>query len=240
MTDERYWGLMPAAGAGRRVGGPVPKQYLQIHGRWVIEIALERLLQHPALAMVCVVVATDAPAWDGSGLAGHPRVLRAVGGVERCHSVLNGLAVLAARAHPKDWVLVHDAARPCLRREDLHRLIDEASGGDGGLLAVPLSDTLKRDDGTGCVAGTLPRGGLWRAFTPQMFRLGPLQQALLASLREGRLVTDEASAMEAAGYRPRLVEGHADNIKITRPEDLPLVEFFLHKQKAEDAHRPGF
>jgi 2-C-methyl-D-erythritol 4-phosphate cytidylyltransferase len=162
-------------------------------------------------------------------------VLRADGGAERCHSVAGGLARLAEGAHADaaDWVLVHDAARPCLHRDDLDRLIaalvDEPVG---ALLAVPVHDTVKQsDDGAaGRVARTVPRQHLWRAFTPQAFRLGLLRQALAEAEAKGLAVTDDASAVELLGLQPRLLECRGDNIKITRPEDLPLARFFMQQQ----------
>ena len=150
------------------------------------------------------------------------------GGAERCHSVLNGLEALRQHADLTDWVLVHDAARPCLAVADLDRLMNElADDPVGGLLAAPVRDTLKQADSAGRVATTVDRSRLWHALTPQMFRLGRLRDALNAALARGLLVTDEAGAMEAAGFAPRLIEGRADNVKITRPEDLALAEFYL-------------
>jgi 2-C-methyl-D-erythritol 4-phosphate cytidylyltransferase len=150
------------------------------------------------------------------------------GGAERCHSVLNGLDMLAGKAAPDDWVLVHDAARPCVRRDDIRALISAVSAdSDGGLLGVPVADTMKRVTADGRVAATVDRGGLWHALTPQMFRLEPLRAAMLQAITSHSLVTDEASAMELAGYRPLMVQGHRDNIKITLPADLALAAFYL-------------
>jgi 2-C-methyl-D-erythritol 4-phosphate cytidylyltransferase len=154
-----------------------------------------------------------------------------MGGAERCHSVLNGLAGLAQRAAGNDWVLVHDAARPCLRRADLDGLIVAVEDDPvGGILGVPVRDTMKQAGPTDRIEATVPRDGLWHAFTPQAFRLGLLRRALETALAAGRLVTDDASAVELLGLQPRLIEGHADNIKITRPEDIPLAHFFLEQQ----------
>jgi 2-C-methyl-D-erythritol 4-phosphate cytidylyltransferase len=154
----------------------------------------------------------------------------AAGGSERCHSVLNGLELLQQHADDNDWVLVHDAARPCLRQADIDHLITGLEGDDvGGILAVPVRDTMKRDDSAGQIAHTEDRNGLWHALTPQMFPLGLLREALQQALSDGFEVTDEASALEHAGKPPKLVEGHADNIKITRPEDLALAAFFLQQ-----------
>jgi 2-C-methyl-D-erythritol 4-phosphate cytidylyltransferase len=153
------------------------------------------------------------------------------GGAERCHSVLNALELLAGHAAADDWVLVHDAARPCLRPADLACLLDTlAEDPVGGLLAVPVRDTMKRADIGDRVETTVDRNGLWHALTPQMFRLQALREALGKAIAAGVLVTDEAAAMEWAGHRPRLVAGAGDNLKITRPEDLPLAAYYLERQ----------
>ena len=154
------------------------------------------------------------------------------GGETRAHTVLNGLKALAARAHENDWVLVHDAVRPCVRLSDIDALVSAVeSGKDGGLLALPVADTVKRADKGNRVAETVSREGLWRALTPQMFRIGDLRKALEQALVRGTEITDEAAAIEAAGGHPKLVAGHADNIKITLPGDLALAELFLKQQE---------
>jgi 2-C-methyl-D-erythritol 4-phosphate cytidylyltransferase len=228
----RHWALIPAAGVGRRFGAEVPKQYLDLAGRPVIDHAIGALLGHPDI-VGCVVVLGSEDGWwaDTSGYAGHPAVHHAPGGAERCHSVRNGLDVLARLADDDDWVLVHDAARPCLRRADLDTLLAAlADEPVGALLAVPIADTVKRA-GAGRVDATVPRSDLWRAYTPQVFRLGLLRRALDHAEAEALVVTDDASAVELLGLRPRLIEGHTDNIKITRPEDLPLAAFFLGQRR---------
>jgi 2-C-methyl-D-erythritol 4-phosphate cytidylyltransferase len=230
-TGARHWALIPAAGVGRRFGGELPKQYLDLAGSLVIDHVLDLFVGHPAVSGCVVVLSPDDGYWDDSRYAGDRRVRRAPGGAERCHSVANGLALLADAADEADWVLVHDAARPCLHREDLDALIaalrDEPVG---ALLAVPVHDTVKHSADGLHVDETLPRAALWRAFTPQAFRLGLLRRALAGAERGGALVTDDASAVERLGLRPRLVPGRADNLKITRPEDLPLARFHLQQQ----------
>lgn len=232
MNDAPHcWAVVPAAGVGRRMGSNIPKQYLTLAGRPVIEHTLERLLVYPRILALVVALGPEDGWWPTTSFANHPRVFRAPGGVERCHSVHNALAVLDGRAASDDWVLVHDAARPCLRGSDIDRLLRHLAGSPvGGLLGVPVRDTMKRTDRNGAVLATVQREQLWHAYTPQMFRFDPLRKALAAALQEGRLVTDEAAAMELAGYRPIMVEGHADNLKITRPEDVPLAAFFLSLQ----------
>lgn len=233
MTTPRYWAMVPAAGAGKRMGSAVPKQYLSLAGRPVIAHTLASLLDHPRIDGVAVAIGAGDEWWPTvAAELNAAKPLRVVtGGAERCHSVLNGLEALSEPAQPEDWVLVHDAARPCLTGGDLDRLIDTlADDPVGGLLAVPVRDTLKQADDAGRVAATVDRSRLWHALTPQMFRLGMLHEALRAALARGLLVTDEAAAMEVAGFAPRLVEGRADNLKITRPEDLALAEFYLTRR----------
>ncbi len=231
MPPERLWGVVPAAGIGRRMGGDRPKQYLPLAGRTVLEHSVARLLDHPAVAAVAVARRDDDPYWPTLPLAGDERVIAAPGGAERMHSVLNGLRALPAA--DDDWVLVHDAARPCLRRADLEALVAALAGHPiGGLLALPMADTVKRV-ADGEVLETVDRSPLWRALTPQMFRYRLLREALEAALEAGVVVTDEAQAVERRGLRPRVVEGSADNLKITRPGDLELAELFLRRMGAE-------
>lgn len=214
------------------MGSGIPKQYLKLGTRTVLEHSLDALSTVDAIAGICVALAPGDRWWGGLGIAAGGRVLAADGGAERCDSVLNALIALAgAGAHDDDWVLVHDAARPCVRAADVERLIDAVLGDDvGGLLAVPVRDTMKQARQDDRVARTIDRSALWHAFTPQMFRLGSLREALSAARAIGAVVTDEASAMELTGHAPLLVEGHTDNIKVTRPEDLALATFFLEQQ----------
>lgn len=226
-----YWAVVPAAGVGRRMGGAVPKQYLTLQNRLVIDHALQTLVEHPGISRIVVAISSTDSWWGESDYANHPGVQRVAGGRERAESVLNGLLALQDEADPDDWVLVHDAARPCLRRSDLDKLMGSLRDHPvGGLLAVPVSDTIKRADDQATIVETVPRDPLWRAFTPQMFRYGALLGALQQAHNNNQLVTDEASAMELAGQRPVLVEGRGDNIKITRPEDLALADFYLDQR----------
>ena len=212
------------------MGSTIPKQYLPLAGRPVIAWTLDTLLRHPRIDGLVVAIGGEDEWWPevAASLAAIKPLRVVTGGAERCHSVLNGLEALRQHADASDWVLVHDAARPCLAVADLDRLMNElADDPVGGLLAAPVRDTLKQADSAGRVATTIDRSRLWHALTPQMFRLGQLRDALNAALADGLLVTDEAAAMEAAGFAPRLIEGRADNLKITRPEDLALAEFYL-------------
>lgn len=232
MTKRRYWAVIPAAGSGARMQAPIPKQYLMLAGKKLIEHALERLGNHPWISGVVVATSADDPLWQEVRPHCRAPVMRVTGGSERCHSVLAGLARLHDAAHPVDWVLVHDAARPCLPPQDLELLIAELSDHPvGGLLALPVRDTMKREDGQRTVTATVERDRLWHALTPQMFRYGALREALTAAIARDRIVTDEAQAMELTGAQPRLVEGSADNIKITHPQDLALAEFYLRMQQ---------
>jgi 2-C-methyl-D-erythritol 4-phosphate cytidylyltransferase len=223
--------VIPAAGAGRRMQSSVPKQYLSLLGRAVLAHSIGRLAAHPAVCGITVALDAYDAYWDKLDLGLDVPLERVNGGEARCHSVLNALGALRKHADADDWVLVHDAARPCLRADDLRRLIDTLSDHPvGGLLAVPVHDTMKRADHGGQILDTVPRDGLWHAQTPQMFRLEALFKALRHAVDGGIAVTDEAMAIELTGARPLLVEGHADNIKITRPDDLALAEFYLQQQ----------
>lgn len=223
------WCVVPAAGRGTRVGGSCPKQYLPLAGRPLIEHTLERLAAHPQIAGLLVTLGADDAHWPGITELNGKRVLTAVGGAERSDSVLAGVDALPATVGQDDFVLVHDAARPCVRLIDISSLIERGSAMDGGLLGAPLRDTLKRADAAGCSAQTEPRDQRWRAFTPQMFRRGQLAAALRTAASDGRVVSDEAMAMELAGYAPLLVEGAEDNIKVTTAADFPLAAYLLSR-----------
>lgn len=229
----RYWAVIPAAGSGSRMAADTPKQYLPLHGQTVLEHTLDTLFSCERISGIVLALSPDDSHWQPLEARYADRSLVCVtGGRERCHSVLHALEQLAAHADDTDWVLVHDAARPCLRAEDVDALIDTlAPATDGGLLGAPVSDTMKRTHPDGEITETVDRDHLWHAQTPQMFRLGQLRRALEQALAQDILVTDEAAAMELAGYHPRVVRGHADNIKITVPEELALAEFYLGQRK---------
>ena len=227
-----FWVVIPAAGIGSRMRADRPKQYLQLAGRTILEHSLNCFLDHPRLKGLVLSLAADDPFWPNLVCANDPRICRAAGGAERADSVLAGLLqLLELGADADDWVLVHDAARPNLARSDLDGLLGElADDPIGGLLAVPARDTLKRAGADGRVAETVDRSLIWQAYTPQMFRFAALHQALADALVAGVAITDEASALEWAGQAPKLVEGRADNLKITRPEDLEwLRQRWAHK-----------
>jgi 2-C-methyl-D-erythritol 4-phosphate cytidylyltransferase len=235
-TIERFFAVVPAAGSGTRVGGPLPKQYLPLAGRTVLECTALALLEAAWIERILVVVAPDDErAWGllapvAARSAGRVGVA-AVGGATRRDSVLAGLHELRDQVADDDWVLVHDAARPGLRLDSLERL-REALAGDpvGGLLALPLADTIKRAAPDGRVSRTEPREGLWQAQTPQMFRYAMLVAALAANPQ----VTDEAAALEAAGMAPRLVEGDRGNFKVTTAEDLRMMQVLMQARRTEE------
>ncbi len=222
------WAVVPAAGAGRRVGGRTAKQYLPVAGRALLAHTLDALEHTPRLAALVLVVADGDTHWRRC-VPARRDPLTATGGATRMASVRAGLAALAGRAADDDWVLVHDAARPCLPRDDLGRLLAAVDAHPvGGLLARPVADTLKRGAGVPAeVVATVDRDNLWHALTPQVFRHALLRDALARAADAGLEVTDESAAVEHAGHRPLLVTGSAMNIKVTRPEDLALAERLL-------------
>ncbi|QIB51158.1 2-C-methyl-D-erythritol 4-phosphate cytidylyltransferase [Pseudomonas sp. OIL-1] len=222
MNVLPFWVVIPAAGIGSRMQADRPKQYLPLAGRSLIEHTLDCFLNQPGLRGLVVSLAENDPYWPELPCAQDVRIRTAAGGRERADSVLNGLEALVAQgAKSEDWVLVHDAARPNLADSDLYKLLETlADDAVGGLLAVPVRDTLKLAGADGRVTATPDRALFWQAYTPQMFRLEALRNALSGALGAGASITDEASAMEWAGQAPLLVEGRADNIKVTRPEDL--------------------
>ena len=219
--------VVPAAGVGSRMGASCPKQYLPLVGKFLIEHTLERLLGHPRIERVVVAIAADDEFFATLPVASHPRILITTGGAERADSVLQGLALVES-----DWVLVHDAARPCITHQDIDALIHAGLAGDGAILGNQVRDTMKRSDASGRIQKTVDRNQLWHALTPQFFRTRQLEAALQQGLKFGAVITDEASAMELAGWHPLMVEGRADNLKVTRPEDLALAALFLSQQEA--------
>jgi 2-C-methyl-D-erythritol 4-phosphate cytidylyltransferase len=225
------WVIIPAAGIGQRMGGSRPKQYLELLNRPVLSHALFRLAQLPDVRSVTVALHQQDHYWPGIDKPENLKLHTVAGGNERCHSVYNAILSLAGQAQDSDWVLVHDAARPCVRVADIVKLLQALQDNPvGGLLALPLTDTVKKAGADGSVEATLQRDTLWRAQTPQIFRYALLKSALEQSLANALLVTDEAQAVEFAGHRPRLVAGSADNIKITAPGDLRLAELYLRMQ----------
>jgi 2-C-methyl-D-erythritol 4-phosphate cytidylyltransferase len=231
---SRRWVIVPAAGIGRRMGGERPKQYLELVGLPVLAHVLHRFARLPEVAALVVALHPEDQYWDSLDKPPHLKLRTVDGGAERCHSVNNALTALADEADDEDWVLVHDAARPCVRMTDVSRLLQDIDRHPvGGLLALPLTDTVKRGNAAAGVEATLDRSLLWRAQTPQIFRYGLLKAALQRAMAENRVVTDESQAMELAGHKPLLVAGSADNIKITDMQDMKLAELYLQLQAQE-------
>lgn len=225
----RVYALIPAAGVGSRMGAERPKQYLSLLGQTVAQHTLDTLLNHPDIHDVVVGVAAEDPYWPQLPQA--QRVTTITGGASRADTVLNGLEYLLTVADAEDWVLVHDMARPCVHPEDIDALLAN-NHAEGAILGAPVADTLKTVHQT-LIAATVDRNQVWRAFTPQYFPIAYLYQALAQALAQGVEITDEASAVEWAGGKPRMVHGRSDNIKITWPGDIALAEFYLQQQAQE-------
>jgi 2-C-methyl-D-erythritol 4-phosphate cytidylyltransferase/2-C-methyl-D-erythritol 2,4-cyclodiphosphate synthase len=237
LATPRVWAIVPAAGHGARfagsTSGSAPKQYAPLHGATVLEWSLRALLAEPRVAAVMVALAADDAHWPAvAAKLDSTKLQTTIGGTSRQETVANSLEALSAQAAAHDWVLVHDAARPCLTRADLAALLDAvgAAGSAGAVLAAPIFDTVKRELGDHLV--TVDRRGLWRALTPQVFAFASLRHALKEAALAGTVVTDEAQAVERMGLRPALVQGSPFNVKITRPADLGLAAKIL--QLTED------
>jgi 2-C-methyl-D-erythritol 4-phosphate cytidylyltransferase len=231
QQNPRFWAVIPAAGIGKRLGGQVPKQYLALHDKPVILHSVVCLTTHPLIHQTIVIVAREDTQWPAMA-ATFPteKIITAIGGAERHISVYQGLLALED-AKSDDWVLVHDAVRPCLKHADIDRLIATLRHHHvGGLLGIRVRDTLKRTDSAGYVVNTIDRENMWQAQTPQMFRYGMLLQALKSAIEKKQHVTDEANAIELIGEQPLMVEGSENNIKITYPEDLARAETLRRSQ----------
>jgi len=222
--------VVPAAGVGKRMRSSCPKQYLTIENQTILEHTVQRLLSHDAISHVIIALGANDEYFPSTTLATNKNITCVLGGKERVDSVLAGLKHLTAAQ--AQWVLVHDAARPCVQHQDLTRLITYCLEKDhGGLLAAPVRDTMKQATAEQLVKATLERDDMWHALTPQMYKTAELTAAITSALTQGIAITDESSAMEALGYASGLVKGSRDNIKITQPEDLFLAEFILNQQK---------
>lgn len=220
--------IVPAAGIGSRMQADKPKQYLQIQGKTILEHTLSVLLNYPAIEKIILAVAPQDPYIANISLLSHPKIKLVEGGKNRADSVLNGLLALKKTRYDKQdcWVMVHDAARPCLTHQDLDKLL-QVKDPCGAILAIPATDTIKRANQNLQIQKTEDRSQLWLAQTPQFFPMLSLRLALENALAQALPITDEASAMEFAGLSPYLVSGRSDNLKVTRPEDLALAEFYL-------------
>lgn len=227
---NKYWGIVPAAGVGKRMQVDCPKQYLPLNNKTVLEQTLSRLLEMEQITAIVVAVSKQDLFWAELEISKNPRILTVAGGKERADSVLSALNFLANKANDNDWVLVHDAARPCITKDDIATLINELQDHSvGGVLALATDDTLKLVNSR-LIVETLDRSSIWRALTPQMFRYSVLKHALQEAADKSQMITDDASAIELQGQRPKIIAGRSDNLKITRPEDLVLAQFYLEQQ----------
>jgi 2-C-methyl-D-erythritol 4-phosphate cytidylyltransferase len=230
-VTSRFFALIPCAGTGSRSGAPLPKQYHAVAGRELLHFTLAAFDACEELAQTLVVIAPDDTHFETQRFAPLRFAVRRCGGASRQASVRNGLDALAELgAADDDWVLVHDAARPGITPELIRSLITALADDDvGGIMALPVADTLKRVDAErgDRIARTESRSGLWQAQTPQMFRIGMLREAIARAERDGHDLTDEASAIEWLGHAPRLVQGSLRNFKVTYPEDFALAEAIL-------------
>lgn len=233
MNAEKYWVVVPAAGTGRRMKADIPKQYLELSGQAVLLHTMKRLASCPGISGLFLGITAGDPYWQELSFTAPWLKQVCDGGAERADTVSLVLDDMAGAVQQTDWVLVHDAARPCITHTDVLQLMKLASQQEGGLLGRPISDTVKLADKNNRVRETVPRDGLWRAQTPQMFRYGELRNALQNAKKKGLVITDEASAMEFAGYQPLMVQGRPDNIKITVPGDLQLAETFIKLQELQ-------
>jgi len=235
ISPSNVWVIIPAAGIGSRMQAELPKQYLRILDRTILEHSIECFLKHPGFNHVYVGISQQDEFFSSMSLANDKRINVYEGGRERVDSVLNGLKCLSGRAKDDDWVWVHDAARPCLSYEDIESLFSAITqANDGVILAAPVSDTIKRSNEAGCVGETVNRDDLWRALTPQVFKYSVLKSALEYCQSKGFLVTDESSAVELNGGKTVLVQGSALNIKVTRPEDLFMASEIIKQGKLID------
>lgn len=230
-SASKLWAVVPAAGIGSRFCADIPKQFYQLNGQLVAQYTLNRLLSLSMIDRVYVPCDMTSAHWSQVPAVDSGRVRLLGGGENRAQSVFNGLLALQEFADQDDWVLVHDMARPCVTTDSVNQLIDSLSEHPvGGILALPVNDTLKKVSGEKLIVKTVERSQYWVAQTPQMFRFGLLMSAMQAMLQEGLIPTDEASAIEFAGHRPQVVEGRRDNIKITRREDLAVAAAILQNQ----------
>lgn len=225
---EQLWFIVPAAGVGRRMRSQQSKQYLALAGSTVLEQTLNALLAIDDIAGIVVAIHANDRQWESLVIADHEKIHNVRGGKERCDSVLAALHFLEDKMSSVDWVLVHDAARPCIQPQSVQKMINELHNDEvGGILAVPVSDTLKKVNDEQCIQATVDRSTIYQAQTPQMFRYGVIYRALTQATDHQQPITDEASAVEQMGLLPKVVIGCQDNIKITHSGDLWLAEMIL-------------
>ena len=231
MSDSlKYWVVIPAAGEGLRMGVDKPKQYISINNKTIIEHTIDCFIYREEIEKIIVAISKEDEFWSTLEISDHDKIMTVSGGKERYQSVLNSLKMLSSEAEDDDWVMVHDAARPCLNQSAIDRLIIQLKGHDiGGILAMPCRDTMKRSNDTGEIDETVERQSLWHAQTPQMFKYGKLLLAIQDALKNKAVVTDEAMAVERLGFKPMLVLGHQENIKLTYKDDLESLKAYLDR-----------
>lgn len=224
----KFWLIIPAAGIGTRMSTDIPKQYLKIHGKTILEHTLINLLAYPRFEKIIVMLRENDPYWTTLPIHNHSKITTAIGDTERYLTVMNGLTVLDGLADAQDWVLIHDAVRPCVDHADIDKLIAATEQHPvGGILGAPSRDTIKQINSENEIVATLDRNVVWQAFSPQMIRYGLLKEALQSAVANKQHVTDDASAVELLGKKPLLIAGQRSNIKITESADLKLAEFYL-------------
>lgn len=233
-TSISVTAIVPAAGVGKRMQTNCPKQYLNLLGKTVLEQTVTKLLASPYVDNVVIALGENDEYFAETPLITHRNVTTVIGGKERVDSVLAGVKT----CHHDQWVMVHDAARPCVQVAEINQLVESClTNSCGGLLAAKVKDTMKRSNSAQQVTSTVDREQLWHALTPQMFKAGELQIAIETGLANGVVITDESSAIEAAGLPSMLIEASSENLKITQPEDLALAEFILMSQQNKQQER---
>ena len=228
--SNKYWVVIPAAGIGKRMGSDIPKQYVSVRGKTVIEHTIDNFISRKEIQNICISISESDNYWSTLPISKNKKIITTVGGNERYESVYNGLRALQDKANDDDWVLVHDAVRPCLKKSIIDRLITDISSHDvGGILALPCFETMKRVNNNKQVEETINREIIWRAQTPQIFKYKKLLLAIEKAINENILITDEAMAMELSNYKPIVIMGDEKNIKITHKDDLKHLELFLEE-----------
>jgi len=228
--SNKYWVVIPAAGIGKRMGDDIPKQYISVCGKTVIEHTIDNFIDRNEIENICISISEADNYWPTLPISKNEKIITTVGGNERYESVYNGLRAIQDKATENDWVLVHDAVRPCLKKSIIDRLITDISSHDvGGILALPCSETMKRVNNSNEVEETINRQTAWRAQTPQMFKYKKLLLAIEKVINEDIFITDEAMAMELSNHKPVVILGDENNIKITHKTDLKYLELFLEE-----------
>jgi len=228
--SNKYWVVIPAAGIGKRMGSDIPKQYVSVRGKTVIEHTIDNFISRKEIQNICISISESDNYWSTLPISKNKKIITTVGGNERYESVYNGLRALQDKANDDDWVLVHDAVRPCLKKSIIDRLITDISSHDvGGILALPCFETMKRVNNSNEVEETINRETIWRAQTPQVFKYQKLLLAIEKVINENIFITDEAMAMELSNHKPIVILGDENNIKITHKTDLKYLELFLEE-----------